>query len=123
MHSNNTSLIFSRLKSNSIPLEIPNLTPRLLAKEQDTLNNIYKQRKFNSRHQYELKPLKRPEPIRLLRPLFGSNSLNEIKMPSSRPRITDQYQYQIENIKLVERLLSVKPSKEVCKSEQLLAYK
>jgi ubiquinone biosynthesis protein Coq4 len=68
--------------------------------------------------------MKRPEPVRLLRPVRGNTkTLLPLTMISSHEDISGKYMTQMQNIELVKRLLSVKPSKEVRKKDQLLFYK
>lgn len=57
-------------------------------------------------------PLKKLEPVRLMKRSNSSNSgASYLSMASSRRKPTDQLFSQLENIKLVERLLLAQPSK------------
>ena len=44
------------------------------------------------------------------------SSVSYLSMPSTMNKPTDKYFNQLNNIKLVEKILLMKPSKEICKS-------
>lgn len=73
---------------------------------------------------FELVPIRKPEPIRLMKRSSSSNSgVSYLSLASSRRKPTDQLFSQIENIRLVERLLLARPTKENSKSEHQMFYK
>lgn len=75
------------------------------------MQNICAQRP-RKKMKYDLMPLKKPEPIRLMKRSSSSNSgVSYLSMASSRRKPTDQLFSQMENIKLVERLLLARPTK------------
>ena len=84
-----------------------------MLKEEECLNNIYNSRKqLFRKNKYEIKPMRMNTPVRLLRNNSCSSSgPSYLTMPSTRSKLTDQYFTQIDNIRLAERLLLMKPSK------------
>jgi hypothetical protein len=61
------------------------------------------------------------KPVKLMASSLTQH-LNYLSLSSSRTRLADQYLSEMENIRLVEKLLLVKPTKSTSKSEHKLFY-
>lgn len=107
---------------HSLPTVLPKLSEQIVIQQKKALNQIYTKKPKKMR--YELMPLKKLQPIRLMKRSSSSNSgVSYLSMSSSRRKPTDQLFSQIENIRLVQRLLLVQPTKQNTKSEHQMFFK
>lgn len=113
----------SRYRMNTLTSNSTKLSQKIAAKEERTLNQIYHHKMPKNKNLYELRPKKMLEPIRLIgRPSSSSSNASYLSLSSSRTKLTDQYFRQIDNIRMVQRLLLAKPSREVTKKEHQQFY-